>query len=178
MTLKNNKEQVDEKLLKTKYLCAYQKLQSKIQQTGTAYVKKIVLENLLINPDEGQEEQLTVINQVIAESGLMKEISRVMFKQYDIMKVHSLALELRSKIEAALYPYIAQKDCLVVDMIDPEQEPVIYNILTRKVFENERWVEREIELYGKLLVFLKQDNFAYEKTEDNVNEDCEPAVES
>ena len=74
---------------------------------------------------------------------------------YNTQLIHSMALELRGQIEDALYPYIAQKTCLVADLLNIEEQPIIYNTLTQKVYENNTWIDRELDLRGKLLIYLK-----------------------
>ena len=113
-----------------------------------------------INKDANIEEQIAVIHSVIKQSGMEKRISHCMSTTYNVQLIHSLALELRQLIEDALDPYIAQKDCLVADLMNIEEPPIIYNTLTKKVYENNTWVSRELNLQGKLLIYLKpyQDN--------------------
>lgn len=153
--LKKNREYVGTAVLKTQYQKAYENLLQRINQTATAFAKKVVLKGIAVNPDISLEEQISVINQTIANSGLLKKMGQSLSRNYDVEDLHHLALELRSLVELALRPYVASKDCLVADLSDLEQEPVIYNTLTRKVYENDTWVDRELDLEGKLLVYLK-----------------------
>ena len=55
----------------------------------------------------------------------------------------------------ALYPYIALQDCLVVDMERIEDTPIIYNTITQKVYENGQWSKQDLDLHGKLLIYVK-----------------------
>lgn len=64
-------------------------------------------------------------------------------------------LPLRTYIEDALYPYIALQDCLVVDMERIEDTPIIYNTITQKVYENGQWSKQDLDLHGKLLIYVK-----------------------
>lgn len=68
-------------------------------------------------------------------------------------KIHKLTL--RTYIEDALYPYIALQDCLVVDMERIEDTPIIYNTITQKVYENGQWSKQDLDLHGKLLIYVK-----------------------
>ncbi|MCF2684338.1 hypothetical protein JQM82_15485, partial [Faecalicatena contorta] len=124
-------------------------------QTATAFVKSIVTGQLLINPDVSMDEQADVVNQTIQDSGMIKQINHCMSQTYDVTLIHLMALELRKKVEAALYPYIARKNCLVADLDDIEKEPIIYNTLTKQVYENDHWIDRELDLKGKLLIYTK-----------------------
>ena len=83
-----------------------------------------------------------------------------MSQTYDVTLIHVMALELRKKVEAALYPYIARKNCLVADLDASEKEPIIYNTLTKQVYENDHWVDHALDLKGKLLIYFKSDNFS------------------
>lgn len=55
----------------------------------------------------------------------------------------------------ALYPYIALQDCLVVDMERIEDTPIIYNTITQMVYENGQWSKQDLDLNGKLLLYVK-----------------------
>lgn len=50
-----------------------------------------------------------------------------------VEQLYQMALELRRKIEGALWPYIDLKTCLVFDLDNPDAEPVTYNTLTRQI---------------------------------------------
>ena len=132
-----------------------EELIAQVNQTATAFVKSIVAGQLLINPDVSMDEQADVVNQTIQDSGMIKQINHCMSQTYDVTLIHLMALELRKKVEAALYPYIARKNCLVADLDDIEKEPIIYNTLTKQVYENDHWIDRELDLKGKLLIYTK-----------------------
>ena len=110
---------------------------------------------LMINPDVSLEEQISVIQQAITTSGMLKEMSYTLSKLYDVELLHRQALKLRTYIEDALYPYIALQDCLVVDMERIEDTPIIYNTITQKVYENGQWSKQDLDLHGKLLIYVK-----------------------
>ncbi len=155
-TLKKNREQVPLHILKTQYKVPYEALIRQINETATAFVKEVVFSKLLMNPDEEKEEQYSVIQEIINTSGMLKEMNHSLSQTYDVELLHRQALKLRECIEDALYPYIARKDCLVVDMEHIEDTPIIYNTITRKVYENDQWVDRKLDLQGKFLLFIKQ----------------------
>ena len=101
------------------------------------------------------EEQISVIQQTITTSGILKEMGYTLSKLYDVELLHRQALKLRTYIEDALYPYIALQDCLVVDMERIEDTPIIYNTITQKVYENGQWSKQDLDLHGKLLIYVK-----------------------
>lgn len=155
--LKKNREYVGTDVLKTQYKAAYENLLLRINQTATAFAKEVTLKGIAVNPDIPLEDQIFAINQTIANSGLLKEMGKSLSRNYDVEDLHRLALVLRGLIESDLRPYVSSQDCLVADLFDIEQEPVIYNTLTKKVYKNDTWVDQELDLQGKLLVYLKPD---------------------
>lgn len=152
-TLKKNREYVPLEILQTQYRIPYESLKKQIGDTATAFVKEITLSKLMINPDVSLEEQISVIQQAITTSGMLKEMSYTLSKLYDVELLHRQALKLRTYIEDALYPYIALQDCLVVDMERIEDTPIIYNTITQKVYENGQWSKQDLDLHGKLLIY-------------------------
>lgn len=153
-TLKKNRDNVPLEILKTQYKVPYETLVNQVNTTATAFVKAIITDQLIVNKDADIDEQIMVINQVIQDSGMEKKIRHCMSTTYNTQLIHSMALELRGQIEDALYPYIAQKTCLVADLLNIEEQPIIYNTLTQKVYENNTWIDRELDLRGKLLIYL------------------------
>lgn len=153
-TLKVNRDNVPREVLNTCYKQPYEALLHKINVTATAFATKVVIQDLILNPDISIEEQITVINQTIQDSGMLQQMGFCLSKEYSVEKLHRQALELRKKIELALWPYINLQTCLVADLFDLEKEPVIFNLLTRQIYENGNWVDREIDLCGKLLIRL------------------------
>ena len=69
-----------------------------------------------------------------------------------------MALKLREEIETALWPYIDRETCLVADLADIEKPPVIYNTLTRQVYQDGEWKDHPLDLRGKLLIYRKQED--------------------
>lgn len=74
-TLKKNREYVPLEILQTQYRIPYESLKKQIGDTATAFVKEITLSKLMINPDVSLEEQISVIQQAITTSGMLKEMS-------------------------------------------------------------------------------------------------------
>ena len=154
-TLKKNREYVPLEILQTQYQVPYETLKQQISNTATAFVKEITLSKLLINPDVPLKEQISVIQQTINASGMLKEMSYTLSKFYDVELLHKQSLKLRTYIEDALSPYISLQDCLVVDMERIEDTPIIYNTITQMVYENGQWSKQDLDLNGKLLLYVK-----------------------
>ncbi|MDD3279537.1 MAG: hypothetical protein PHG16_11785 [Lachnospiraceae bacterium] len=156
--LKKNREHVGRELLHTHYRKPYYELLARVNQTATAYVKAVALSGLLINPDVSIDKQCMAINQAIENSGLLKEMGRSISRTYDVTILHQLALQLRALLIDVLEPYINLKTCLVADLSDMEREPIIYNTLSKCIYKNSEWIYHELDLYGKLLIFIKPEN--------------------
>lgn len=154
--LKKNREHVDRDVLKTRYKDPYYDLLCRINQNATAFAKEVSLSGIALNPDFPFEEQIKAINHAVSDSGLLVKMGRCLSSHYDVADLYRLSLEMREAIESALRPYVAPEDCLVADLFDIEQEPVLYNTLTEKVYENDTWIDRKLDLQGKLLIYLKQ----------------------
>ena len=87
-TLKKNREYVPLEILQTQYRIPYESLKKQIGDTATAFVKEITLSKLMINPDVSLEEQISVIQQAITTSGMLKEMSYTLSKLYDVELLH------------------------------------------------------------------------------------------
>lgn len=103
----------------------------------------------MINPDVSLEQQISVIQQTITTSGMLKEMSYTLSKLYDVELLHRQALKLRTYIED-VYILYCPSDCLVVDMERIEDTPIIYNTITQMVYENGQWSKQDLDLNGKL----------------------------
>ena len=152
-TLKKNREAVPPDVLRTYYRQPYEALLRQIGGTATAFVKAVLTDRLILNPDIPITEQAAVINQVIADSGMERQMSSCISRTYSSDQLYQMALELRQKIECALWPYIDLKTCLVFDLDNPETEPVTYNTLTGQILRNGVWANQELDLWGKFLFY-------------------------
>lgn len=152
-TLKKNREAVPPDVLRTYYRQPYEALLRQIGGTATAFVKAVLTDRLILNPDIPITEQAAVVNQVIADSGMERQMSSCISRTYNSDQLYQMALELRQKIECALWPYIDLKTCLVFDLDNPETEPVTYNTLTRQILRNGIWTNQELNLWGKFLFY-------------------------
>ena len=152
-TLKKNREMISLEVLRSHYRQPYYALIQQINGTASAFVKAVLTDRLILNPDISIEEQAALINQVIADSGMEKQMSACISRTYNSDQLYQMALELRRKIECALWPYIDLKTCLVFDLDNPETEPVTYNTLTRQILRNGVWANQELDLWGKFLFY-------------------------
>lgn len=99
-----------------------------------------------------------MVQDAIDRSRIPKEIGRSITRDYDVPKIHRMALKLREEIETALWPYIDRETCLVADLADIEKTPVIYNTLTRQVYQEGEWKDHPLDLRGTLLIYRKQED--------------------
>lgn len=153
--LKKNRDLVPRELLKTRYHDAYYQLIGQINQAAQQFVSYIAGHHLLINPHVSIEEQIGIVQQTIDASSLLPEMRYCLSHIYDAAELHRLALKLREEIELALWPYINMETCLLVDLNDIGSEPIIYNTLTQQVYENDNWINKEVNLSHKMLIYLK-----------------------
>ena len=159
-TLKINRERVPLETLKSVYRVPYEELKAQIRETVQEFVLLVACSHLLINPDYPPEEQTAVAQDAVDRSQIPKEIGKSLTRDYDVAKIHQMALKLREEIEAALWPYINQKTCLVADLEDLEKTPIIYNTLTRQIYQDGVWIDQPLDLWGKLLIYSKQEDAA------------------
>lgn len=152
-TLKVNREKVPPEVLNSYYKQPYETLLRQISETATIFVKVVISDRLILNPDIPVDEQVSVINQTIKNSGMEKQMGHCIFRTYSSEQLYQMALELRRKIEYALWPYINLKTCLVFDMNYPNAKPVTYNTLTRQICRDGIWAYQELELWGKFLYY-------------------------
>ena len=152
-TLKKNREMVSLEILKSHYRQPYYALIQQINRAASAFVKEVLTDRLILNPDISIEEQAAVINQVIADSGMERQMSSCISRTYNVDQLYQMALELRQKIECALWPYIDLKTCLVFDLDNPDAEPVTYNTLTRQICRDGIWENQKLDLQWKFLFY-------------------------
>lgn len=155
-TLKINREKVPLETLKSVYRIPYEELKAQIKEQVQTFVLHIACHHLLINPKYPLDEQTAVVQSVVDQSCIPKEISHSLSKDYDVQKIYQLALRLRQEIENALWPYIDQETCLVTDLENPDQTPVIYNALMKQIYQDGHWLSVTLDLQGKLLIYPKQ----------------------
>ena len=103
-TLKRNIDAVSREVLKTKYKKPYTKLCQGISTNATAYVKGIVLSDVRIRKDY-QNDVIPLIQDIIDNSGLLRQMSSALFIRQDITELEKLALILKQQIQTALKPF-------------------------------------------------------------------------
>ena len=157
-TLKLNRERVPLETLKSVYRVPYEELKAQIRESVQEFVLLVACRHLLINPEFSLEEQTAVVQDAIDHSRIPKEIGRSITRDYDVPKIHRMALKLREEIETALCPYSDRETCLVADLADIEKTPVIYNTLTRQVYQDGEWKDHPLDLRGTLLIYRKQED--------------------
>ena len=132
-TLKKNREMISLEILRSHYRQPYYALIQQINGTASAFVKAVLTDRLILNPE--------------------KQMSACISRTYNSDQLYQMALELRRKIECALWPYIDLKTCLVFDLDNPETEPVTYNTLTRQILRNGVWANQELDLQWKFIFY-------------------------
>lgn len=140
--LKQNKEQVPLKTLKTYYSIPYNALTEDIQRTLSEYIKALVCNGLCINADDIDEAAM-IINDTIRKSNILKFISTAAYKEYDLEKVYSLAMTLRLLILKALLPILDRHSFYCVDPDNMEPSASIYNTMLKCFLIDEFWVMLE-----------------------------------
>ena len=154
--LKRNREQVPRDELKTRFRNAYYQLLGQINHLLWHYICTRLKDRLYKNPYMPEGPQIEALQQAIDESGLIPEISRCGSRTYSVAAIDPLIQELKSKVETALWPFVDLETCLVADLDHMEQEPVIYNTITKQIWVDGKWVDHELNLEWKLLIYLRE----------------------
>ena len=145
-TLKANRDKVPLKVLKTKYRTGYETLCTKIGKIASDYVKQILFHGLRIHKDY-LEEILPVIQKVIQESGLLKELSNAAFQKQDIVEFTTLALKLKGILEKILEPFYGKHTGLYIteeSLESTDAFPEFYCFATGCIWRNGQWVPMEL----------------------------------
>ena len=95
--LKDNRDRVPLEVLKTRYRAAYQALCRDISRKASDYLKQVTLSGFRVRK-EYAGEAAAVVNKAIADSGLLKQLSRAAFKEQDIDRFDALAGELKDLV--------------------------------------------------------------------------------
>lgn len=151
-TLKHNREKVSLDVLKTKYKKGYNTLCAGIKRCASDYAKQIALCGIRIHKDY-LDDAVFIINDTIAQSGILKQLSKAAFNHQDMAEFDSLANALREKILASLEPfymghlglYITQ-ECLE----NPEVMPLIYCAANHCIWQNGKWIPLELYQTGSV----------------------------
>ena len=109
-------------VLKTKYAAGYTALSQKICRAASDYAKMVTIDGIRICP-EFADEGITLINDTIAGSGILKELSRSLFRQMDIALYDSLLSGFREKLLKELQTFYEKYTVLQADFDHPEEPP-------------------------------------------------------
>lgn len=112
MVLKNNRDNIDLSVLKTKYKKGYDSLCRKINVAASAYAKEVALYGLQVHKDYAEDIKL-IVNEAIKASGILHELSKAIYVDQDLNKFVKLTEDLRTIILTALSVYLDAK--VVID---------------------------------------------------------------
>ena len=142
LKLKHNREKVPLDVLKTKYAAGYTALSQKICRAASDYAKIVTIDGIRICP-EFADEGITLINDTIAGSGILKELSRSLFRQMDIVLYDSLLSEFREKLFKELQTFYEKYTVLQADFDHPEEPPRKVCLANNCTWKNDRWIPLE-----------------------------------
>ena len=132
LKLKHNREKVPLDVLKTKYAAGYTALSRNIcRRVSPAFA------------DEG----IALINDTIAGSGILKELSRSLFGQMDINLYDSLLLGFREKLLLELQIFYDKNTVLQADFEHPEEPPQKICLANNCIWQDGQWVP--VEMFRK-----------------------------
>lgn len=144
-TLNHNREKVSLDVLKTKYKKGYDTLCAGIKRAASDYAKQIALCGIRIHKDY-LDEAVSVINETIARSSILKQLSKAAFSHQDITEFDSLALTLREKILNDLESLYAKHLGLYITpecLENPNVPPLIYCQVNHCVWQDGKWIPLE-----------------------------------
>ena len=142
LKLKHNREKVPLDVLKTKYAAGYTALSRNICRTASDYAKMVTIDGIRFSPafaDEG----IALINDTIAGSGILKELSRSLFRQMDIALYDSLLSGFREKLLKELQAFYEKYTVLQADFDHPEEPPRKVCLANNCTWKNDRWIPLE-----------------------------------
>lgn len=143
-------------ILKEKYPSAYNRLIVQIRGATSRYLIELFKEkNWRINKDYIQTATELVIR-MLRDSRVIKKICKKMQENYSTEGVPEMVEQFYQECKAALWKYNRLLTELVIDP-DSTDETIIYNRVTQEVYENDRWVHRELDLTGKFIVRFSED---------------------
>lgn len=145
-TLKHNREKVSLDVLKTKYKKGYDTLCAGIRRSASDYAKQITLCGIRIHRDY-LDEAVSIINGTIAQSGILKQLSKAAFTHQDMAEFDSLANALREKILASLEPFYMRHLGLYITqecLENPDVMPLIYCVANNCIWQDGKWVPLEL----------------------------------
>ena len=93
-------------------------------------------------------EAQPLIQSVVDQSGILKQISAAAFKHQDIAEIDQLALTLKGQIHQALIPFYDKHICLYLDdecFGNPPKAPKFYNEASGCMWKDNAWTPAEVE---------------------------------
>lgn len=114
LVLKNNKDHIPVSVLKSKYKNAYNNLCDKIRTAASVYVKEVSLHNLQVHIAYA-EEISSIVTEAINNSGILHELSEVIYQNQDLDQFIKLTEDLRKVVLLSLSDYMDAK--IVVDIL-------------------------------------------------------------
>ena len=145
--LRRNLELYPRQVLKTVYRKGYEALSREIGALLAEYVLETAFHGFY--PLKSDVEEISAaVYRVVEESGIQSEISAAAYEHQDINEIDRLAEKLRRLTEAALEPFYSRYICLYLKddcFADPPACPEIWNLLTRCIWQNGKWVRKERE---------------------------------
>lgn len=112
MVLKNNRDNIELSVLKTKYKKGYNSLCRKINASASAYAKEVALHGLQVHKDYAEDIK-QIVTEAIEASGILHELSRAVYVEQDLNRFVKLTEDLRAVILTALSDYLEAK--IVID---------------------------------------------------------------
>lgn len=112
MVLKNNRDNIELSILKTKYKKGYDSLCLKINTSTSAYAKEVAFHSLQVHKNYAADIKL-IVTEAIKVSGILHELSKAIYEEQDLDRFVKLTEELRSIILTALSDYLEAK--IVID---------------------------------------------------------------
>lgn len=161
-TLKRNIDAVSRDVLKTKYKKPYTKLCQGISTNATAYVKSITLSDIRIRKDY-QNDVVPLIQNTIDNSGLLRQMSVVLFNKQDIVEFEKLTLVLKQQIQNALKPYYEKHMGLYMPVDNPpnsSKHPEPYCEVNGCIFKDGTWIPLEQVFDRFVIIPSKMKNMA------------------
>ena len=146
LKLKHNREKVPLDVLKTKYAAGYTALSQKICRAASDYAKMVTIDGIRICP-EFADEGIALVNDTIAGSGILKELSRSLFRQMDIVLYDSLLSEFREKLFKELQTFYEKYTVLQADFDHPEEPPQKICLANNCIWQDGQWVP--VEMFRK-----------------------------
>lgn len=145
-TLKHNREKVSLDVLKTKYKKGYDTLCAGIKRAASDYAKQIALCGIRIHKDY-LEAAVSIINDTIVQSGILRQLSKAAFGHQDIAEFESLAMMLHEKILADLESLYAKHLGLYITqecLENPDIPPMIYCKVNHCIWQDGKWIPLEL----------------------------------